>query len=154
MNRILLSILLCLLAISPALAADKADNDASKREQQRRELIDFKIKYLIKEVDIPADKQAEFERLYRKMEDERLSLFREVYRKAKSASKSSTDAEILAASDMIASTKQREGAMELKYYQEFKKLLTPRQLLNLKRAEDRFNRKVMETRGKAPARKN
>lgn len=145
MTRILLSLLFCLLALTPAYA-DKPDN--AQREQQRKELIDFKIKYLIKEVDVPADKQAEFERLYRKMEDERAALFREVYRRAKLINKNSTDSEILAVADLIAVAKQREGGMEVRYYQEFKKFLTPRQLLNLKRAEGRFNRKVMEMRGK------
>ena len=145
MQRILFTLILAVVTLAPACAQSKSKGDF---EQKRKEVIDFKVKYLIQETDLAADKQAEFERLYRQMEEEKHTMYSDLFKRASAVNKSSADSEVLAVADMIAASKQKEGAIELKFYQQFKKLLTPRQLLTLKRSEDRFNRKVMEMRGR------
>lgn len=145
MQKLLIILLLTFCACLPAAAQKKTDGNF---EKQRKELLDFKVKYLVQEIDVPADKRAEFESTYRQMEQERHVLFSNIHAKAKALSKASSDAEVLAVTDLIAGAKQKEGAIESKYYQIFKKMLTPRQLLNMKRSEDRFNRKVMQMRNK------
>lgn len=142
------------------LPAAAQKNGRAVREKQRKELTDFKIKYLIQEMELSADKQQAFENTYRQMENERFNLFRSVHKQVKAVKKrgEATDAELQEAADAMASLKKREGEMEYRYYQKFKKILSPEQLYIMKVAEEKFNRKVMEMRGKdkgrpAPPRK-
>ncbi len=54
-----------------------------------------------------------------------------------------TDTEIEAAASMVYSQKQREGNLEMEYYEKFKSILTPRQLMGLRGAEKIFTQKLV-----------
>lgn len=147
MTRLLLSFIIILTTLLPCAAQGKGN---AGHEQMRKELLDFKVKYLMQEINLAADKQPEFERLYRQMEAERHNLFKNIPAKVDAVAKNAdaSDAELLSTADAMAALKQREGALEMNYFQQFKKMLTPRQAFELKRAEQKFNRKVMEMRGR------
>lgn len=149
MVRYVFAILLMVLAFQPAVAQGRS---RAEHERMRKELIEFKIEYLIQETDLAADRQAEFERLYLQMEEERHNLFKSTFSKNRAARRTQApETDVAAAADAMAAMKQKEGTLELRYYQLFKKFMSPRQLYNLKRAEERFNRKVMEMRGRDDA---
>jgi len=147
MPRILLfvSIIFCSL-----FYANTADAAPRNHEQMHSELLDFKIKYLAQEMDLDAENLAKFEPLYRQMEDERHNLFKGIGRQVRALKDKDkpSDTELLALTDDMAALKQREGSIELSYYRKFKQFLTPTQLYKLKRAEEKFTRKVMKMRGK------
>ncbi len=44
---------------------------------------------------------------------------------------------------MVYSQKQREGNLEMEYYEKFKSILTPRQLMGLRGAEKIFTQKLV-----------
>lgn len=121
-----------------------------------KELQEFKIKYLIQEMELPADKQAEFTTVYTQYDNERSALFHELLQRHKSIRKNAnpTDTEYMVAAESIATAKSREGALEQKYYNKFKTSLSPKQLYHLKRAEKKFDRKLGEMRKKGGKHKN
>ena len=47
------------------------------------------------------------------------------------------------AASAVYSQKEREGKVEMEYYDKFKGILTPRQLLGLKSAEKRFTQQLV-----------
>ncbi len=145
--RFYISIIALIAALLPCMAQTKG---GANHEQMRKELLDFKVEYLMQEIELSADRQSEFERIYRQMEAERHNLFKGIPAKVESVARKVdvSDAELINTADAMASLKQREGALEIKYYQQLKKILTPRQTFDLKRAEQKFNRKVMEMRGR------
>ena len=54
-----------------------------------------------------------------------------------------SDIETEAAARALFEQKSREGQLELEYFDSFKTILTPRQLLKLKSAERQFMRRLM-----------
>lgn len=54
-----------------------------------------------------------------------------------------SDTEVEAAAAAIYSQKQREGKVEAEYYEQFKEILSPRQLLKLKSAERKFTQQLV-----------
>lgn len=141
MTRTLLILLTLLISVVPAMA-DNKEPSADKL----KELREFKIKYLIQEMELPTDKQAEFTKLYTQYESERISLFKELHQRAKSVKNNAnaTDTDYSLAAEAIATARTREGELEAKYFQKFKAMLTPKQLYQLKRSEQKFERKLGE----------
>lgn len=142
MTRFLLFIFAIFTLTQAAVAEPKDEPNAEKL----KELQEFKVKYLCQEMDLPADKQAEFSKLYMQYENERSTLFRELHKNFKHLSKSQshTDVDYANAAEKMASAKSREGDLEMKYFNIFKTMLTPKQLYLMKRAEDKFDRKLGE----------
>lgn len=140
MNRFFL---ILLVAVSAAFTSF-ANNPESA--EKRKELQDFKMKYFIQEADIPADKQQEFTRLYNQYDQNREALFKEmeVRFKAMRGKNNPTDADYIGTAEAMASFKSREGDLEKNFFQQLRTLLTPKQLYMLKKAEHKFQRKVME----------
>ncbi|MBP3298545.1 MAG: hypothetical protein J6L73_02555 [Muribaculaceae bacterium] len=141
MNRILLILFFCLTAVAGAFAQPQPDT-----AEKRKELQEFKVKYFIQEIDLPADKQPEFTRLYNQYDQSREALFAEMGSrfKAMRAKDEPTDADYLVTAEAMAGFKSREGELEKNFFQQLKTLLTPKQLFQLKKAEHKFQRKVME----------
>ena len=69
-NKIITIVLLCIMSVAPAVA-----QHSGKSARMRAELQEFKIKYLIQEIDLPADKQADFTKIYTQFDHDRESLF-------------------------------------------------------------------------------
>ena len=54
-----------------------------------------------------------------------------------------SEAEYAAAALMLARVKQREGDIEMEYYQKFERILSKKQLFQLKRAENKFTQYML-----------
>ena len=65
--------MLILAAIIPAAAQQKGKD----RETMRKEVHEFKLKYLAQEMDLKEDQQKKFFDLYNQMCDEKIKVFRE-----------------------------------------------------------------------------
>lgn len=139
-------LLLTMLLYSANLMAEPKEPSAEKL----KELQEFKIKYLIQEMDLAADKQAEFTQIYTQYDNERTSLFRSNFQVFKGMHKKQnpTDAEYLNAAEVMATAKMKEGSLEQKYFNKLRSVLTPKQIYTLKRAEQKFERKLNEQRHK------
>lgn len=140
MNKFLL---ILLMAVSAAFSGFADNNESAEK---RKELQDFKMKYFIQEAEIPADKQQEFIRLYNQYDQNRENLFKDMGAKFKAmrGKNSPTDADYIGTAEAMASFKSREGDLEKNFFQQLRTLLTPKQLYMLKKAEHKFQRKVME----------
>lgn len=146
MKKFLLLFFVVLLSASPAFAKP----DRAEREKMRKELQAFKIKFLVQEMDLSADKKTEFEHLYLQMEEEKHKAFEQTVGRVRPVMKGTakSDEDYLAAADAMAGQKRREADIEGRYYAQFKKILSPRQLYKLKLSEEKFNRKLNEMRSK------
>lgn len=133
----------------PASARDHKENH-KRHAEMIREVQEFKIKYLIQEAEITKEQQPEFIRIYTELNNAKLNLFK-TYRdnhKALKAKQSPTDEDYNKVSEEMAGAKSAEGALDIIYYKQLKKLLSPKQLYLMKNAEMKFNRKMMKMRDK------
>lgn len=148
MTRFCRLIALTLIVATTAIAAAAAppadgrrarDND---REQWFAQLRQFKHEYFTKELGLTAEQQTRFFALYDAMDAERRGLKRAV-RKAektlKEKGKSATDADYEKVSKEVYSMKGQINDIEMKYYEQFKTVLTTKQLYQLKEVEDNFS---------------
>lgn len=145
MQKILLIIVLAICGCMPVMA-----DPASDAAAQRKELQDFKLKYFIKEMDLSADKQQEFIRLYTQYDQSREALFNDIRSRYKAikGKTAPTDADYLGIAEAMASFKAKEGDLEKSFFGQLKTILSPKQLYQLKKAEHKFQRKCMELQHK------
>lgn len=125
-----------------------AQKDNKSHGDMRREVHEFKLKFLAQEMELKEDQQKKFFETYNQMTDEKVKLFRETreLEKKLAESKNATDAEYEAVNRAITSAKERDAAIEKKYDEKFAQFLTPRQLYKMKDAEEKFRRKMHEMR--------
>lgn len=116
------------------------------RQKWLTEMRSLKHDFLTKELSLTREQQAEFFPIYDEMEDElnRVNTeTRNLERKVKSNSNVS-DAEYDNTLRTIYGQKQREGTIEMAYFEKFKTILKPQQLLALKDAERKFTRQLVK----------
>lgn len=149
-RRLITYLLLVLLLPCAALAQTQKSKDAkpSKMNQARweKEMKQYKNDFIVKSLDITEAQKAKFLQLYDKMDDELLCLNRQTMDMARSVMQkgdAATDIEREKAAEAQFELKSKEGAIEMKYYKEFRKVLSPAQLLKLKGAERNFSRQLM-----------
>lgn len=152
MKRISILILL-IISIAEFAIADKPEKkDKSDREQWFKEMREIKHNFLIKELDLTSQQQKEFFPVYDAMESEFQKIHRETRKLQRDIKKKKadevTDLEYEKAAEALFEIKSRESQIEIKYFQQLKSVLKPRQLFLLKGAEDKFMRHLMKQRQK------
>lgn len=161
MKRILFIILIIALfaPINLIEAKDKDNTEhkelyAQQRQQKEKKKADRKEWYakmrqhkhdfIEDELDLTDEQETKFFPIYDTMEDELHKVQRETRKLEKQvASKTATDVEYDAASKAIIELKKKEADIELKYFDKFKTVLSSKQIFELKRAEKKFTRKIM-----------
>lgn len=152
MKKITILFLIMIASIMPALAQNKCRD----REAMRRELHEFKLKFLAQEMDLKEDQQKRFFDLYNQMSEEKIKVFKETRRLEKklAGSDEASEAEYEAVSKAITAAKEKDAEIEKRYDAKFAQFLTPKQIFKLKSAEEKFRDKMHEMRHKKrPARK-
>ncbi len=137
-----------LLTIIIALAGTFALSAQQLSEQDRNRYVTqiraYKHDFLTKELDLTKEQQADFFELYDKMEDRIIDLGTESRTLEKRALENeATPEDVDAAIDVIYNQKIREGEIEKEYFDKFREILNPQQLVQLKSAERRFNQELM-----------
>lgn len=144
-KRILLSLVILISALCPLLPAAQDRLSDSDRQRWLSELRTYKHDYLVKELDLTKDQQREFFPLYDKMEDEVERISSETRAlEAKADNKDASDLEIENAARTVFEQKRAEGQIEMTYFEKFKEILSPRQLLRLKNAERKFTQQLVK----------
>ena len=144
-KRILLSLVILISALCPLLPAAQDRLSDSDRQRWLSELRTYKHDYLVKELDLTKDQQREFFPLYDKMEDEVEHISSETRAlEAKADNKDASDLEIENAARTVFEQKRAEGQIEMTYFEKFKEILSPRQLLRLKNAERKFTQQLVK----------
>lgn len=146
--RILIPALLLIAAyIMPTDAS--AQGRPSKRERTTwiKEMQMVKTDYIAKKLDLSDEQKAKFIPLYnamdaeiRKAQQDQRTLCTQVNDKDGKAS----DLEYTKAAEAAYELKGVENAIEMRYFKEFKTILTPKQLFKLRDAEQSFTRKLMK----------
>lgn len=101
--------------------------------------------FISKELNLTRAQQSRFFVAYEAMDGEIRSIYDNLDKKSKAIEKKgskATDAERLALSKDMFDAKAKEGVIEQKYYNKFKTILSPTQLVKLKKAERDFRRKM------------
>lgn len=115
------------------------------RQRWLAEIRQYKHEFLIKELELTEEQQGPFFQLYDQMEDEieQLNSQTRALQQQVEANDQATDLEVTNAARTIFELKRAEGQIEMTYFDRFAKILTPRQLLNLKSAERKFTQHLV-----------
>ncbi|MCM1291046.1 MAG: hypothetical protein NC201_01595 [Prevotella sp.] len=125
-----------------------ANQGEKPKEEMRKELREFKMKYLAQEMDLRSDQQQKFFQTYSAMQDEKHKIFSEARSFERKVKKNpeATDADYTKASKLMADAKIKEGEIDKKYDAIFAKFLTSKQIYKMKEAEKTFRQKMQEMR--------
>lgn len=106
----------------------------------------YKHDFLAKELNLTKEQEEKFFPMYDKMETETRELNRQVRGMERSVMQKgdkATDLEYEKAAEAIQELKGKESAVEMRYFGEFKTVLTKKQLFQLKQAERKFTQMIM-----------
>ena len=144
----LISILILALSFTPAvnaLAQDaKADRDKARKERWEKFRQD-KHDFYIKTMELTPEQAQQFIPLFDEMEKKMFEANREVRREARIVEKgeNTTDEQYKAAADRAAALPEKEVKIEKEYYEQFCKILTPRQQFLYHRCAPEFQKKMV-----------
>ncbi len=147
MKRIV-SILILTLTIATAALAQSSGNGS--RTRFATDMYQAKHEMIIEELGLTQTQQRQFMPLYEQME-------REIYQVNRNAralaaevekKKNPTDKDYEAAASALSRTRVQEGEIEAKYFDKFSKILSKKQLFQLKQAEMKFTREMLSKKKK------
>lgn len=145
MNRFTILIFIIMLGIGKA--AGQAPGEDREMRQWMKDIREYKHDFIAKKLDMSREQQNKFFPLYDKMDDEILKINTEtrmLERKTyETPEESVTDLEYDMAIQAIYELKSKESAIENQYLEQFKEILTKRQLFLLKGAEKSFSMQMM-----------
>ena len=153
MNGKILLILLTILFALPSFSQNS--KTTADHESRRKEMMEFKLKFLADEMGLNDSQKKQFNELYIQMENER----RTAHKKMKAAekiikvNKNASEADYDKASKDIAAAKAQMAQIEKNYDDKFSKFLTKKQLFKLREAEDKFKETVRKCRDKKKSEK-
>ena len=144
MKKIFIISILMLTIATTAVAQNGRTKFATDMYQAKHEMI-------IQELGLTQTQQKQFMPLYEQME-------REIYQVNRNAralagevekKKNPSDRDYEAAASALSNTRMREGEIEAKYFEKFSKILTKKQLFQLKQAEVKFTRQMLAKKKKS-----
>ena len=135
----IVSILVLVLAIT---ASSSAQNGRTKFAT---DMYQAKHEMIIQELGLTMSQQKQFMPLYEQMEREVYEVNRNARALASEVEKKKnpTDRDYEAAASALSNTRMREGEIEAKYFEKFSKILSKKQLFQLKQAEAKFTRQML-----------
>ena len=138
MKRIVATLILVMAIASAATAQNGRTKFATDMYQAKHEMI-------IEQLGLTMTQQKQFMPMYEQMERE----IYEVNRNARALAneienkKNPSDRDYEAAASALSNTRIREGEIEAKYFEKFSKVLTKKQLFQLKLTEVNFTREML-----------
>lgn len=145
-------ILIFTLLSAFAMVSFAQPNDKGKpkkdHEKMKKELLDFKMKYLAEEMDLKGDQKEKFFELYKNLEEQRGAIYRpvtEMRRKLKH-DKNASEADYQKMTEAINTANAESAEIEKKYDEKFSEFLSQKQLFKLKEGEQSFREKLQEMR--------
>ncbi len=138
----ILCVVFAVFMFSARIAAQELNEE--DRNRYVTQIRAYKHDYFVKELNLTKEQQNAFFELYDSMEDRIMDLGTETRVLEKNAlSENASPEETDAAVAALYSQKKLEGDIEQEYYEKYKKILTPRQMVMLKQAERKFTQKLM-----------
>lgn len=146
-NRIIYFILLVITASVTFPSAAKDKPSPEERRQWMEKMENYRKEYIVKALQLTDAQKTKFLPMYESMNRELRAVDDAARKTERSVAKkgaSATDADYQKASEALFNIHSHMGAIETKYYKQFKTVLSNQQLFELKRAEDRFAREMMK----------
>ncbi len=144
-RKAIIIFILALLTVPAYVQAEPLSAPADKYEQYIERLRHYQHQVLTRELDLSRDEANKFFPVYDKMCEELEQVGRETkvleQRTLNNPNASATECENTARA--LFEQKKTESEIEMRYFEQFKNLLTPRQLVKLKSAEETFRKEVM-----------
>ena len=143
--------MLAMLLMSVPAYADRKKK-ANSGDNRRKEMHDFKLRFLAQEMKLREDQQKQFITVYTQMTEEKEANMNQVRRAMVRVKKldNPTDADYTAATDGMIRGHEQDLAIEKKYEERFKTFLSPKQIFSMKEAERKFREKLRGMRGNRP----
>ncbi|MDE7109960.1 MAG: hypothetical protein K2O49_08365 [Muribaculaceae bacterium] len=148
MIRLLLISLFSLLLGVFSVSAD--GKKGKTREQVFKEIQEFKMNYLAKEMDLKEDQRQKFFDLYEEMTRKRKECMknaRHLERRLKKL-ENPTEADYQAATEAMTKARAEDASIEKTYSEKFSTFLTQKQIFKMKEGEEAFRKKMEEMRRK------
>ena len=110
-----------------------------------KEMLDYKHEYIVKETAMTQAQRTKFLPLYEAMEKEIFVAYRNARNQAKKVNSNSKvgDDDYYNAAKAMSEVKYKVGEIECRYFNQFAKILSKKQLFILKNAEVKFTRDVV-----------
>lgn len=140
MKKLLLALVIAVTALAAA-----AQFSPAERQRWLGEMRNLKHDFIAKELSLTKDQEREFFPLYDKMEDEIAALNAQTREDEArvAADRDATDLEMENTARTVFEQKRAEGQIEMTYFEKYKTILTPKQLLQLKNAERKFTQQLV-----------
>ncbi|MCF2592627.1 hypothetical protein I6E11_02175 [Bacteroides caecigallinarum] len=142
MNRLIVIITLFISCL--AIQAQDKNGCLSKEQFRERQK-----QYLVEKAGLTQEEAAKFFPLYFELQDKKFSYNKEMWgkiRKVKEA-KNITDAEYSRITEDVIKTRITVDELELEYLRKYKKVLSPKKIYNIQRAEMKFSRELLKGAG-------
>lgn len=146
MKSIILTIVLSCLLFPAQLLAENPAMDAQMRSKWFKEVQSYKYEFFTKELELTAEQTDKFFPVYEEMEKAVYTVnkeARDLENKISRSEEEVSDLEYEAATNVLYKVKQKEGEIELEYYQKFDEILSKKQLFLLKIAENKFTQSIL-----------
>ncbi len=138
----LAALLMCCTAV--ATAKDAAGKSRSNRSQWTQEMLDYKHDFIAEQTEMTQAQREKFMPLYEAMEKEVFAAHRTAREQAKKVSSSkATEQDYATAARAMSQVKVKEGEIEGRYFEKFSKILSKKQMFQLKQAEMKFSRQML-----------
>ena len=151
------SLIFLVLFSALSLSAQRQAPSKADRERFMSEMREYKHELIAKELDLTKEQQRDFFPLYDAMEDEIERINNETRENEQRLAENpdATELELENGARTVFEQKRAEGQIEMTYFEKFREILSPRQLLKLKNAERKwqqqlFNHHRRMSRDKAP----
>ena len=137
-----------LLSLNTAWAKDKTHTNAN-RSQWTQEMLDYKHDFIAEQTEMTQAQRDKFMPLYEAMEKEVFAVHRTAREQAKKISSTTkvSDQDYANAARAMSQVKVKEGEIEGRYFDKFSKILSKKQMFQLKQAELKFSKQML-SRGK------
>ncbi|MGM9804539.1 MAG: hypothetical protein ACI308_10235 [Muribaculaceae bacterium] len=147
MKKSITIVVLALLALTTPVAAQQRKNASQpSRTEWLKGVRDYKHDMLAKEMELTKAQQDEFFPLYEKMEEEIFQVnkqARDLENKISNSKDPVSDLEYAKAAEALNEVSMKSAQIEDEYFKQFAKILTSKQLFQLKRAENRFTKSMI-----------
>lgn len=143
MNRLII-IMTLFMAFLSAQAQEKKEclSKEQFREKQKQ--------YFVDKARLTKDEAAKFFPLYFELQDKKFSYNKEMWSKIRKTKegKNITDAEYSRLTEDVIKTRITIDELELEYLRKYKKVLSPKKIYDIQRAEMKFSRELLKGAGK------
>lgn len=143
MNRLII-IMTLFMAFLSAQAQEKKEclSKEQFREKQKQ--------YFVDKAGLTKDEAAKFFPLYFELQDKKFSYNKEMWSKIRKTKegKNITDAEYSRLTEDVIKTRITIDELELEYLRKYKKVLSPKKIYDIQRAEMKFSRELLKGAGK------